>query len=164
MDDTPAERELPELWICPRCSARLVSRNLWHSCGQFSLENLFANADQQVLDLARRYVTLLHALGDVQVIPQKTRLVCVARVRFSGLEHWRDIRDADPEALGHPQLRLRDGRTVFLPVERVSAVSPLDRRHRRPAIDHLKHVRVKLRSLHGVKQNMETSWGTSPLG
>jgi hypothetical protein len=24
-------------------------------------------------------------LGDVQVIPQKTRLVCVARVRFAGL-------------------------------------------------------------------------------
>jgi hypothetical protein len=35
---------------------------------------------------ARAYVALLHTLGDVQVIPQKTRLVCVARVRFSGLE------------------------------------------------------------------------------
>ena len=28
---------------------------------------------------------MLHSLGDVQVIPQKTRLVCVARVRFAGL-------------------------------------------------------------------------------
>lgn len=28
---------------------------------------------------------MLQALGDVQVIPQKTRLVCVARVRFAGL-------------------------------------------------------------------------------
>jgi len=28
---------------------------------------------------------MLRALGDVQVIPQKTRLVCVARVRFAGL-------------------------------------------------------------------------------
>lgn len=37
-------------------------------------------------DQARKYVALLHGLGDVQVIPQKTRLVCVARVRFSGLE------------------------------------------------------------------------------
>jgi hypothetical protein len=33
----------------------------------------------------RKYVDMLHALGDVQVIPQKTRLVCVARVRFAGL-------------------------------------------------------------------------------
>jgi hypothetical protein len=28
---------------------------------------------------------MLESLGDVQVIPQKTRLVCVARVRFAGL-------------------------------------------------------------------------------
>jgi hypothetical protein len=28
---------------------------------------------------------MLHSLGDVQVLPQKTRLVCVARVRFAGL-------------------------------------------------------------------------------
>jgi hypothetical protein len=35
--------------------------------------------------LAHRYVDVLRSLGDVQVIPQKTRLVCVARVRFAGL-------------------------------------------------------------------------------
>jgi Domain of unknown function (DUF5655) len=75
-----------ELWICPRCGARLVSRNLSHSCGRFTLEDLFANAAPGVLDLARRYVGVLHSLGDVQVLPQKTRLVCVARVRFAGLE------------------------------------------------------------------------------
>jgi hypothetical protein len=28
---------------------------------------------------------MLHSLGQVQVIAQKTRLVCVARVRFAGL-------------------------------------------------------------------------------
>jgi Domain of unknown function (DUF5655) len=86
MDDGTQREEPPEIWICPQCGARLVSRNLWHSCGRFSLESLFASADQQALDLARKYVALLHRLGDVQVIPQKTRLVCVARVRFAGLE------------------------------------------------------------------------------
>jgi hypothetical protein len=30
-------------------------------------------------------VEILRSLGDVQIIPQKTRLVCVARVRFAGL-------------------------------------------------------------------------------
>jgi uncharacterized protein DUF5655 len=74
-----------ELWICPRCGARLVSRNLWHSCGTFTLEDLFADARPGVLELAERYVELLRSLGDVQVIPQKTRLTCVARVRFAGL-------------------------------------------------------------------------------
>jgi hypothetical protein len=33
---------------------------------------------------------MLHSLGDVQVLPQKTRLVCVARVRFAGLYPRRD--------------------------------------------------------------------------
>jgi hypothetical protein len=76
---------VPPLWICPRCGARLVTRNLSHSCGTYTLESLFAGADPAVLELARRYVAMLHGLGDVQVIPQKTRLTCVARVRFAGL-------------------------------------------------------------------------------
>ena len=75
----------PAVWICPRCGARLVSKNLWHSCGRFTLEDLFSGAKPGVLDLARTYVDQLRALGDVQIIPQKTRLVCVARVRFAGL-------------------------------------------------------------------------------
>jgi hypothetical protein len=34
---------------------------------------------------AEAYVRMLGSLGDVQVIAQKSRLVCVARVRFAGL-------------------------------------------------------------------------------
>ena len=75
----------PELWICPRCGVRLVSRNLSHSCGRFTLEGLFAQARPGVLELAVQYAEMLRSLGDVQVIPQKTRLTCVARVRFAGL-------------------------------------------------------------------------------
>ena len=73
------------LWHCPKCGARLVSRNLWHSCGRFSLEALFSSSAPGILEVARRYVALLESLGDVQVLPQKTRLVAVARVRFAGL-------------------------------------------------------------------------------
>jgi uncharacterized protein DUF5655 len=85
MDDPPSSPALRPVWICPRCGARLVSRNLWHACGQSTLETLFAGAAPGVLELARDYVAMLHSLGDVQVIPQKTRLVCVAWVRFAGL-------------------------------------------------------------------------------
>ena len=79
------DKELKDLWICPKCGARLVSKNLSHSCGQFTLEALFAKSEPFVLEVAREYVKLLHSLGDVQVLPQRTRLVCVARVRFAGL-------------------------------------------------------------------------------
>jgi hypothetical protein len=90
MESPGTNKGLAGLWICPRCGARLVSPNLWHSCGTFTLEDLFAKKKPAALDLVRTYVTLLYALGDVQVIPQKTRLVCVARVRFAGLEPRED--------------------------------------------------------------------------
>jgi hypothetical protein len=73
------------LWICPDCGARLVTRNLSHSCGSWTLEDLFAASTPQALALARDYVAVLRSLGDVQVLPQRTRLVAVARVRFAGL-------------------------------------------------------------------------------
>jgi hypothetical protein len=81
-----ADGGLPGISICPRCGARLVTKNLWHSCGAFTLEGLFPRSEPAVLDLARAYVAMLYTLGDVQVIPQKTRLTCVARVRFAGLQ------------------------------------------------------------------------------
>ena len=84
-----AARE-PPLWICPKCGARLITRNLWHSCGRFRLDALFARSTSEVLAAARKYVALLESLGDVQVLPQKTRLVVVARVRFAGLYPRKD--------------------------------------------------------------------------
>src|SRR5262245_20015951 len=80
------------LWRCPKCGARLVSRNLWHSCGRFTLEALLSGSAPSVLAAAHQYVALLESLGDVQVLPQKTRLVAVARVRFAGLSpRWSDF-------------------------------------------------------------------------
>lgn len=83
--DARVPRSQPPVWTCPKCGARLITRNLWHSCGRFTLEALFARSDPPVLPLAVKFVDILRTLGDVQVIPQKTRLVCVARVRFAGL-------------------------------------------------------------------------------
>ena len=81
----PEDSELAGLWICPRCGARLISQNLWHSCGSHSLEQLLVHSAPAVLELGRACVAMLESLGDVQVLPQKTRLVCVARVRFAGI-------------------------------------------------------------------------------
>jgi hypothetical protein len=73
------------LWKCPKCGARLVTRNLWHSCGRFTLTALFKNSPPGVIAAVRKYASMLESLGDVQVLPQKTRLVAVSRVRFAGL-------------------------------------------------------------------------------
>jgi len=68
----------------------LVTKNLWHSCGTFTLEGLFPKSEPVVLDLARKYVALLHALGAVHVLPQECLLTRVARVRFAGLQPRKD--------------------------------------------------------------------------
>jgi len=27
------------LWTCPKCGAKLITRNLWHSCGEATLKD-----------------------------------------------------------------------------------------------------------------------------
>ncbi len=85
-----ARQKLRPVWICPKCGARLVTKRLSHSCGRFTLKALFAASAPSVLALARRYIALVQSLGDIQVLPQKTRLVFVARVRFASLVARKD--------------------------------------------------------------------------
>jgi len=32
------QAESRELWTCPKCEAKLLTKNLWHSCGYATLE------------------------------------------------------------------------------------------------------------------------------
>jgi hypothetical protein len=63
---------------------------MWHSCGRFSLEALFARSAPHVLPLFKRFATLVRANGRVTVVPQKTRVVFMDRVRFAGAMPRRD--------------------------------------------------------------------------
>lgn len=73
------------LWRCPKCGVKLVTRNLWHSCGLFTLEALFARSDQPVLPLFRKFAALVRKSGRVTMIPQKSRAVFMDRVRFASV-------------------------------------------------------------------------------
>ncbi len=72
------------LWQCPKCGEKFVTRNMWHSCGKFSLEALFARSEPRVFELYKRFAALAQSCGPVTIIPQKTRLVFQERVRFAG--------------------------------------------------------------------------------
>lgn len=63
---------------------------MWHSCVRRSLDELLASSTPRAAGLAKKYVSLLRGLGDVQIIPQKTWLVAVGRVRFAGMVPQRD--------------------------------------------------------------------------
>jgi hypothetical protein len=75
---------LPPLWKCPKCGAKFVTRNLLHACGKFSLKALFANSEPHVWRVFQRFVKEVRRIGPVSVIPQKSRVVFMTRIRFAG--------------------------------------------------------------------------------
>lgn len=73
---------LKELWECPKCDAKLVSPNMWHSCGQYSLGDLFSRSEPEVFYLFERLAEFISKFGSIIITPQKTRVTFQARVRF----------------------------------------------------------------------------------
>jgi hypothetical protein len=72
------------LWRCPKCGERFITANMWHSCGKYSIEQLFARSEPHVLPLFKKFAKMVRACGPVRMIPQKTRVVFQVRVRFAG--------------------------------------------------------------------------------
>lgn len=73
------------LWKCPKCGARFVTKNMWHSCGKYDLAALFARSEPRVLNLFRKFARLVRTCGPAKMIQQKTRVVFMTRVRFAGV-------------------------------------------------------------------------------
>jgi len=77
-------RDLPLLWTCPKCDAKFVSANMWHSCGRYRLDDLFARSEPHVFTLFRKFRRMVESCGPTTMIPQKTRVVFMVRMRFAG--------------------------------------------------------------------------------
>src|SRR6187401_218652 len=78
------------LWACPRCGARFITANMWHSCTRVSLDERFARSTADARAAFERFVALVERCGPVVVIAQKTRIVLMGRVRFAGATVLRD--------------------------------------------------------------------------
>jgi hypothetical protein len=61
-----------------------VSRNLWHSCGNFRLADHFRGCDPMVRLVFQRMRAVLRRCGPVTVYAQKTRIVFQGEMRFAG--------------------------------------------------------------------------------
>jgi hypothetical protein len=72
------------LWTCPRCRHRFVTRNVWHSCSNYSLADHFRGRPPELRHIFDRYLAAVRRCGPVTVVPQKTRIVFMVRVRFAG--------------------------------------------------------------------------------
>jgi hypothetical protein len=71
------------LWRCSNCGRRFVTRNMWHSCSNHSLDSHFRGCQPAVRDVFDHTLRFLRSLGPVTVIPQATRISFQARVRFA---------------------------------------------------------------------------------
>ena len=81
MGDRPFD---DELWTCPECGHRFVTRNMWHSCSNYPLDAHFAGTLPSVRDTFDRFIELIQEHGPIEIIPQKTRIAIQAKVRFAG--------------------------------------------------------------------------------
>lgn len=73
-----------DLWTCPECGHRFVTRNMWHSCSNYSLEHHFSGTQPVVRATFDAFLDAIERSGTVEVIPQKTRIAIQAKVRFAG--------------------------------------------------------------------------------
>lgn len=73
------------LWICPRCGARLVTRNLSHSCGLATMAEWKQRMGPRARALYRRFEAMIARCGPFHTAPAKTRIAFLARVRFASV-------------------------------------------------------------------------------
>jgi hypothetical protein len=87
MSDTGAPGDL---WTCPRCGARFVSRNMWHSCGPWSVESFLEGKGPGARALFDAFVDVLGRCGPFETAPSKTAVQFMVRVRFAGVRRLSD--------------------------------------------------------------------------
>ena len=73
------------LWTCPKCGAKLVTRNLWHSCRRATMKQWYRRMGPRARRLFERFERLVAACGEYDVAPAKTRIAFMGRVRFAGI-------------------------------------------------------------------------------
>ncbi len=78
-------RSTGPLWTCPRCGAKFVTKNMWHSCGLATLDDWKRRMGPRARALYDRLERMIAACGPYHVAPARTRIAFLARVRFAGI-------------------------------------------------------------------------------
>ena len=73
------------MWTCPKCSAKLVTRNLSHSCVKQTVRGFFAGKPPGGVRHARAFIAAARELGPITLHPVKTRIALMVEVRFAAI-------------------------------------------------------------------------------
>ena len=79
--------EVPKrpLWTCPKCGAKFVTKNLWHSCGKATLDDWKARMGSRAREFYDRFERMIATCGEYHVAPAKTRIAFLGCVRFASI-------------------------------------------------------------------------------
>ena len=95
-------------WTCPKCGAKFVTRNMWHGCGDYSVEKFLEGKGPRARELFERFVGLIAACGPFETAPAKTRVAFMAWVRFAAVLRLSDrgmtVSFGLPRRLEHPRI------------------------------------------------------------
>lgn len=80
------KQTIKPLWTCPKCQAKFISKNLWHACGNATLDEWKARMGPKARALYDRFEEMIAACGEYYVAPAKTRIAFMGRVRFAGIQ------------------------------------------------------------------------------
>lgn len=73
------------LWECPRCGAKLIAKNMSHSCGDYSIEKFLSGKTDKGRELFHGFLELISQCGPFEIAPAKTRVAFMAEVRFASV-------------------------------------------------------------------------------
>ena len=98
------------MWECPKCRRRFVTANMWHSCGTFDLDHHFDKKSERVRRIYDDLVAAMEsAVGDFEVVPQKTRICFMTQTRFANCRTLKSgliLNFGLPHHLSHPRIRV----------------------------------------------------------
>jgi Domain of unknown function (DUF5655) len=64
---------------------KLITRNLWHSCGRATLDDWKARMGPHARTLYEQFDRMIAACGEYSVAPAKTRIAFLGLVRFANI-------------------------------------------------------------------------------
>ena len=96
------------LWHCEQCGRAFANRNQSHACGRYDLDHHFHGKGPEIRALFDRALEVIHSLGPVQVLPEKTRIAFHVRMSFAQLtprRRWLDGHVVLARRFDHPRFR-----------------------------------------------------------
>ena len=115
-------------WTCPDCGRTFARTKQSHVCGTWTVEDHLDGADEQALELYRRFVAVVEAGGEFDFAPTRRqiglrgarRIFAGVRLTKRGLEGYLDL----PRTVNSPRFRNVSSYTKKLSVHHFALERP----------------------------------------